>query len=66
MRVISRCENEGLVIGDDISVTVLQIQYDCVRLAIACPRSMPSYWEETLFVDAEEQPGELELAAAGS
>lgn len=64
MKVISRRENEGLVIGNDISVTVLQIRENSVRLAIACPRLTPSYWEETLFLSAEPRPGELQLSAA--
>ena len=64
MKVFSRCENEGLVIGDDIAVTVLQIQNDRVRLAIACPRLTPSYWEKTLFLQIEEEPSELQLSAA--
>ena len=64
MKVFSRRENEGLVIGDDISVTVLQIRKNYVRLAIACPRLTPSYWEETLFLELEEQPSELQLSAA--
>ena len=64
MKVFSRRENEGLVIGDDISVTVLQIRKNYVRLAIACPRLTPSYWEENLFLEVEEQLGELQLSAA--
>jgi carbon storage regulator CsrA len=64
MKVISRRENEGLVIGNDISVTVLQIRNEYVRLAISCPRLTPSYWEETLFLSLEEQPSELQLSAA--
>jgi len=64
MKVISRRENEGLVIGHDISVTVLQIRSDYVRLAISCPRLTPSYWEETLFLNTQEQPSELQLSAS--
>ena len=64
MKVFSRRENEGLVIGDDISVTVLQIWNDHVRLAIACPRLTPSYWEENLFLEIEEEPSELQLSEA--
>ena len=67
MKVFSRRENEGLVIGDDISVTVLQIRSGHVRLAISCPRLTPAYWEETLFWSSdEEQPCDLEFSAAPS
>lgn len=64
MKVISRRENEGLVIGGDINITVLQIRTDCVRLAISCPRLIPSYWEQTLFVQPQEEQSELELSGA--
>lgn len=64
MKVISRRENEGLVIGGDINITVLEIRTDRVRLAISCPRLVPSYWEQTLFVQVQEEPSELELSGA--
>ena len=64
MKVISCRENDGLVIGEDIFVTVLQIRLNHVRLAISCSKSSPSYWEETLSWEPQEQPGEFQLAAA--
>jgi carbon storage regulator CsrA len=67
MKVFSRRENEGLVIGSDISVTVLQIREGRVRLAISCPRLTPAYWEETLFWSPdEEQPCGPDFTAARS
>jgi carbon storage regulator CsrA len=63
MKVFSRRENEGLVIGD-IHVTVLKIRNNCVRLAISCERLVPSYWERTLFIKSEEEPAELQLSGA--
>lgn len=54
MKVISRRENEGLVIGEDIFVTVLQVRLNHVRVAISCSRMTPSYWEETLTWEPEE------------
>jgi carbon storage regulator CsrA len=67
MKVFSRREYEGLVIGDDISVTVLQIRDGYVRLAISCPRLTPTYWEETLFWSSdEEQSCDLVVSAARS
>jgi carbon storage regulator CsrA len=64
MKIYSRRENEGLVIGRDLYVTVLQIRNDHVRLGIACSRLTPSYWEETLFLEPEEEPAPLQLTAA--
>jgi carbon storage regulator CsrA len=64
MKIISRRENEGLVIGDDISITVLLIRNDHVRLAVSCPRLTPSYWEETLFLETAEESGALQLSTS--
>lgn len=63
MKVLSRRENEGLVIGEDIFVTVLQVRMNHVRLAISCARSTPSYWEEILTWEPEEEPGDWQPAA---
>ncbi len=59
MLTISRQVNEGLVIGDDIFVTVLDIHDDHVRLAISSPDDRPSYWEQTLYLEGAEEPHEL-------
>lgn len=61
MRLISRRQNEGVVIGDDIYVTVLDIHEDHVRLAISSPNDCPSYREETLYWEETRQPRELQL-----
>jgi hypothetical protein len=64
MKVISCRENEGLVIGEDIFVTVLQVRLNHVRLAISCSRRFPSYWEETLSWEPKEEPAEFQLTAS--
>ena len=61
MQIISRQENEGLVIGDDIHVTVLKIQETEVRLAISSPKDNPSYWEETLYWEPAVSTQQLQL-----
>lgn len=53
-RLMSRRANEGIVIGDDIHVTVLKVYPDHVRLAISSPRDVPSYWEQTLYIKQVE------------
>ena len=65
MKVISRRENESVVIGEDIFVTVLEVRANRVRLAISCPRSTPSYREETLYCKPQDQPIEMVLSARG-
>jgi carbon storage regulator CsrA len=62
MKVISCRENEGLVIGEDIFVTVLQVRLNHVRLGISCERRTPSYWEETLSWEPQEEAATLELS----
>jgi carbon storage regulator len=62
MQMISRRVNEGLVIGSDIHVTVLDICDDCVRLAISSPKTFPQYWEQTLYWNQarEEEPADVD------
>jgi len=61
MQVVSRQVNEGIVIGDDIYVTVLNIQDNYVRLGISSPNDSPSYWEQTLYCEAAESRHELQI-----
>lgn len=41
MLVLSRKKNEALVINDNITVTVLEIRGDKVRLGIDAPKTLP-------------------------
>ena len=61
MLELTRQVNEGLVIGEDIYVTVLDIRADHVRLAISSPNDQPSYWEATLYWEQAEANRELQL-----
>ena len=51
MRIISRSVNEGLVIDDNVRVTVLEILCNRVRLGIETPNQAPYYREEVLDFD---------------
>jgi carbon storage regulator len=46
MLVLSRRPQESFIIGDDIVVTVLEVNGDKVRLGIAAPRSVQVHREE--------------------
>jgi carbon storage regulator len=46
MLILSRKKNESIVIDGDITVTVLEIRGDTVRLGIVCPKEIPVYREE--------------------
>ena len=54
MQVIERSVNEGIVIDDDVIVTVLETLGDKVRLQIECPREVPVHRGE---VFAAIEPG---------
>jgi carbon storage regulator len=44
--VLSRRRNEKIVIGDDITITVLEVRGDQIQLGIQAPRSVPVHrWE---------------------
>ncbi|MBI5760673.1 MAG: carbon storage regulator [Planctomycetales bacterium] len=63
MNVISRRENESVVIGDDVVITVLEVASDRVRLAIKT--SDGGYREETLsWSGASERAKVLDLLVA--
>ncbi len=61
MRVYSREVEQGLVIGSDVRVTVLEIGEDFVRLGIEHGEDEPGYREEIVRFDSAEVDG---LAAA--
>ncbi len=46
MLALSRKENESVMIGNDIEVTILEIKSDQVKLGIKAPRSVSIYREE--------------------
>lgn len=50
MRIFTRGENQSLLIDQDITLTVLGVYPDHVRLAISAPRSSPTYWETDLYL----------------
>jgi len=46
MLVLSRKKNESIVINDDITIVVVDIRGDKVRLGIECPKEMPVHRRE--------------------
>lgn len=41
MLVLSRKKDEVITIGDDITVTVIEIRHDKIRLGVQAPRDVP-------------------------
>ena len=46
MLVLSRKKNESIVINDNITVTVVEIRGDKVRLGIVAPKDVPVHRQE--------------------
>ncbi len=61
MLVLSRRTNEEVEIGDDITVVVLSIQGDRVRLGFNAPREVPIHRKEV--ADSIRRHGRRQLAS---
>ena len=46
MLVLSRHRDESIIIGDDITITVVEIRGDKVRLGIVAPKEVPVHRQE--------------------
>lgn len=46
MLALSRKENESIIIGNDIEITILEVKGDQVKVGITAPKSVPIYREE--------------------
>jgi carbon storage regulator len=55
MLVLSRNTNESIVIDNDITITVVAIQGDKVRLGIEAPKEIPVHRLEVYQAIAEQQ-----------
>lgn len=59
MLVLSRKKNQQIVIGDDVTVTVVEIRGDKVRLGIVAPKEVPVHRKEVydkIHGLADEEP----------
>lgn len=54
MLVLTRRVNESIVIGQDITITVLELRGDQVRIGIQAPRSVTVHREE-IFAEISRQ-----------
>jgi len=64
MLVLSRKQNEKVIIGDQIAVTVVEIRGDRVKLGFIGPQEVPIHREE-VFRRIGPCPDEQREAAAG-
>lgn len=63
MLVVTRKQDEGLIISDDIEITVLEVTKDKVKIGISAPKEVKIIRSE--LKDAR-QTNELAAAASGS
>ncbi|HLW63802.1 MAG TPA: carbon storage regulator CsrA [Gemmataceae bacterium] len=61
MLVLSRKKNESIVINNDITITVVEIRGDKVRLGIVAPKDVPVHRQEVY--DAIHQAQESKSSA---
>ena len=58
MLVLSRKKNESIVINNDITVTVVEIRGDKVRLGIVAPKEVPVHRQE-VFEAIHGKPADI-------
>jgi carbon storage regulator len=56
MLILTRRVGETLMIGNEITVTVLSVQGNQIRLGIAAPKEIPVHREE-VYVRLQEEKG---------
>ena len=59
MLVLSRKKNESIVINDDITVVVVEIRGDKVRLGIEAPKEVPVHRREVYDAIKRSENGNL-------
>jgi carbon storage regulator len=58
MLVLSRKKNESIVINDDITIVVVEIRGDKVRLGVEAPKEVPVHRNEVYeAIRRNQQPG---------
>lgn len=63
MLVLTRRAGESIVIGNDVTVTVLEVRGDQIRLGIDAPRDVPIHREEVYVQVQAENRGAVANAA---
>ena len=60
MLVLSRKKNESIVINDDITVVVVEIRGDKVRLGVEAPKEVPVHRREVYDAIKRTENGEAD------
>ena len=54
MLVLSRKKGQGIMLGDNIEITIIEIQGDQVRIGINAPKNVSIYRKE-IFLEIQEE-----------
>lgn len=54
MLVLSRKKNQAIMIGDNIEITIIDIQGDQVKLGVNAPKTLSIYRKE-IFLEIQEE-----------
>jgi len=54
MLVLSRKKGQGIVIGENIELTIIEVQGDQVRIGIKAPRNVSIYRKE-IFLEIQDE-----------
>ena len=65
MLVLSRKKNESIVINDDITIVVVEIRGDKVRLGVEAPKEVPVHRREVYDAIKRHSDDEISDPAAG-
>jgi carbon storage regulator len=63
MLVLSRKKDESIVINNDITIVVVEIRGDKVRLGVEAPKEVPVHRREVFEAIARGEPIDLPLAS---
>jgi carbon storage regulator len=58
MLVLSRKKNESIVINDDITIVIVEIRGDKVRLGVEAPKEVPVHRREVFDAIRRNESGE--------
>lgn len=64
MLVLSRKKDESIVINNDITIVVVEIRGDKVRLGVEAPKEVPVHRREVFEAIARGEPVDLPAAAS--
>lgn len=66
MLVLSRKKNESIVINDDITIVVVEIRGDKVRLGVEAPKEVPVHRREVYDAIKRSENANSSNASAGA